>query len=77
MSYQPIGLIKTPANAIADIHIRDVGVPSEPRAIGEILRPFLLELRRSRTTGEPMCQDILDRFCAPAVAAETKQAASA
>jgi hypothetical protein len=77
MSYQPIDLIKTPANAIADIHIRDIGVPSEPRAIGEILRPFLLELRRSRATGEPMRQDILDRFCAPALAADTGQAARA
>lgn len=73
MSYQAIGQIKTPANAIADIHIRDIGVPSEPRAIGEILRPFLLELRRSRATGEPMRQDILDRFCAPADSANTEQ----
>ena len=56
--------IKTLSHAIADIHI-PAGTEVEPRAIGDLLRPLLLELRRNRMTGEPMRQDIVDRFCAP------------
>jgi hypothetical protein len=66
MSYHSSAQIKALSNLIADIHIRDDEAANGPRAIGEILRPFLLELRRSRATGKPMRQDVLDRFCAPA-----------
>ncbi len=52
------------ATAIADIHIP--AVDTDPRAIGDILRPFMLELRRSRMTGRPMQKEILDRFCGKA-----------
>ena len=63
MSHQSSAQIKSLSAAIADIHIASA-VESEPRSIGEHLRPFMLELRRSRMTGQPMRQNILDRFCA-------------
>jgi hypothetical protein len=58
--------INTLATAIADIHIPTADASAEPRAIGDVLRPFMLELRRSRMTGQPMREEILDRFCAKA-----------
>ena len=63
MSHQSSAQIKSLSAAIADIHITSA-VESEPRSIGEHLRPFMLELRRSRMTGEPMRQEIVDRFSA-------------
>lgn len=63
MSHQSSVQLKSLSAAIADIHIASA-VESEPRSIGEHLRPFMLELRRSRMTGEPMRRDILDRFSA-------------
>jgi hypothetical protein len=65
MSHQSSAQIKTLSAAIADIHIAPA-VESEPRSIGELLRPLLLEMRRSRMTGEPMRQEIVDRFAPPA-----------
>jgi hypothetical protein len=60
--------IKTLSTAIADIYLpaecEDVG----PRAVGDILRPLLIEMRKSRLSGKPMSQDIIDRFCTPPVA---------
>lgn len=56
--------IKTLSHVIADIHIPSSD--GEPRSIGEVLRPLLLEMRRSRMTGEPMRKDIVDRFSANA-----------
>ena len=56
--------IKTLSTAIADIYLPSDESES-PRAIGDILRPLMLELRRSRMTGEPPRQDIVDRFCTP------------
>ena len=66
MSYHPSIQIKALSNAIADIHISASDAEAGPRAIGDILRPFMAELRRSRMTGEPMRAEILARFAAPA-----------
>ena len=58
--------INTLATAIADIHIPATDANTHPRTIGDALRPFMLELRRSRMTGKPMREEILHRFCAKA-----------
>jgi len=58
--------INTLATAIADIHIPAADENAHPLAIGDVLRPLLLELRRSRMTGKPMRKEILDRFCGQA-----------
>ena len=63
MSHHASAQIKALSATIADIHIAAV-TTNEPRAMGDILRPFMLELRRSHAMGEPMRQEILDRFCA-------------
>ena len=64
MSNTASAQIRTLSTAIADIYL-----PSDeseaPRAIGDILRPLLIEMRKSRLSGRPMSQDILDRFCTP------------
>ncbi len=65
MSHHASAQIKALSATIADIHIAAV-TTNEPRAMGDILRPFMRELRRSHAMGEPMRQEILDRFCATA-----------
>ena len=57
--------IKTLSTAIADIYLPASCEDASPRAIGDILRPLLIEMRKSRLSGKPMSQDILDRFDAP------------
>jgi hypothetical protein len=65
MSNTASAQIKTLSSAIADIYLPSDDEGQGPRAIGDILRPLMLELRRSRMTGQPPRQDILDRFCTP------------
>lgn len=57
--------IKTLSTAIADIYLPAECEDTGPRAIGDILRPLLIEMRKSRLSGKPMSQDIIDRFCTP------------
>ena len=57
--------IKTLSTAFADIYLPSSCEDTSPRAIGDILRPLLIEMRKSRLSGQPMSQDILDRFCTP------------
>lgn len=66
MSYHSSIQIKTLSGGIADIYIDDAA-ESGPRPIGVVLRPLMTELRRSRTTGEPMRKEILEHFCGPAL----------
>ena len=65
MSNAASAQIKTLSTAIADIYLPDNCEDTSPRAIGDILRPLLIEMRKSRLSGKPMSQDILDRFCTP------------
>jgi hypothetical protein len=65
MSNTASAQIKTLSNAIADIYLPASDESSNPRSINDILRPLMLEIRRSRMTGEPLRQDIVDRFCTP------------
>jgi hypothetical protein len=58
--------IKFLPRAIADIYLPSSN--NEPGSIAEVLRPLLLEMRRSRMTGEPMRKTVLDRFSEPASA---------
>ena len=60
--------IKTLSTAIADIYLPADIEDTGPRAIGDILRPLLIEMRKSRLSGKPMSQDIIDCFCTPPVA---------
>ena len=59
--------IKTLSAVIADIYLPTECEPT-PRAVGDILRPLLIEMRKSRLSGQPLSQDIIDRFCTPPVA---------
>jgi hypothetical protein len=65
MSNPASAQIKTLSTAIADIYLPSDEEGQGPRAIGDILRPFMIAVRRSRLSGEPLPQDILDRFCTP------------
>ena len=67
MSNASSAQIKTLSTTIADIYLPASCESANPRAIADILRPLLLEIRRSRMSGEPMRQDIVDRFCTPPV----------
>jgi hypothetical protein len=56
--------ITTLSTAIADIYLPNE-CETNPRAVGDILRPLLIEMRKSRLSGQPMSQEIVDRFCTP------------
>ncbi|MBI1214009.1 MAG: hypothetical protein GC190_21310 [Alphaproteobacteria bacterium] len=56
--------IKTLSTAIADIYLPASCEPT-PRAVGDVLRPLLIEMRKSRLSGQPMSQEIIERFCTP------------
>ena len=61
MSHYSLKQIKTLSVAISDIYIDDP-VESGPRAIADVLRPFMIELKRSRIAALPMRTEILDRY---------------
>ena len=65
MSNAASAQIKTLSTAIADIYLPSDAEDTGPRAIGAILRPLLIEMRKSRLSGRPLSQDIIDRFCTP------------
>ncbi len=65
MSHSSSAQIKTLSNAIADIYLPASDDSTNPRSVADILRPLMLEIRRSRMSGAPMRQDIVERFCTP------------